>query len=444
MFPIAVILCVQLKGADAAAQPGTERPATWIVVGVLAAVALAAAVTILATTVRDWLPSFYLNRSDVSYSNAVGYQSVVIALLLVATVMLFRNRKSVLDMWLLVAFSGWLIQSLLILTLHGRFTAGWYWLFFMTLFSHLVVMLALIAESNRLYARLALSTSARNREREARLMSIDAVTAAISHEVGQPLTSVSLHARAGLSRLTRPRPDVEMAIKSLRATIEAGYRTADVIKSLRAMFADQPGVTAEISLNELVRATTGLMSRELAAEKISLQLALDEALPPIVADRVQIQRVLVNLLTNAIESLGAVRGRPRRIVIRSAAVDSHDVLLEVSDNGVGISSEANGAPLRNILHDQGDRHRVGPVALSHHRRSARRASLGLAGRAVRRDLPPAAAAATCRRHANVEPYGPSDRLVPLAKVSIRPGRRLRPPQCIAPRQRTPRWRIAHP
>ena len=77
-------------------------------------------------------------------------------------------------MWLLVAFSGWLIQSLLILTLTSRFTAGWYWLYLMTLFSHLVVMLALIAESNRLYARLALATSARNRERDARLMSMDA------------------------------------------------------------------------------------------------------------------------------------------------------------------------------------------------------------------------------------------------------------------------------
>ena len=88
-----------------------------------------------------------------------------------------------------------------------RFTVGWYGLFVMMLVSHLVVMLALIAESSRLYARLALSTAARNREREARLMSMDAVTAAISHEVGQPLTAVILNAPAGLNWLTRARPD---------------------------------------------------------------------------------------------------------------------------------------------------------------------------------------------------------------------------------------------
>ena len=62
-------------------------------------------------------------------------------------------------------------------------------------------------------------------------------------------------------------------------------------------------------------------------------------LPPILADRVQIQRVLVNLLTNAIESLSATRRRPRRIAIRSAPLDGQDVLLEVSDTGVGIAPE---------------------------------------------------------------------------------------------------------
>ena len=253
--------------------------------------------------------------------------------------MLFRKRSSVLDMWLLVAFSGFLIQILLIMTLHGRFTAGWYALYVLMLVSHLVVTLALIAESNRLYARLALATAARNREREGRLMSLDALAAAISHEVGQPLTAISIHARAGLNRLTRARPDVERAIKSLRAIIDAEHRTSDVIKSIRAMFAKQPSRSTEFNLNDLVRATVSLLDRELAGEKVSLQLALDEALPPILADRVQIQRVLVNLLTNAIESLGATQGRPRRIAIRSAALDGQEVLLEVSDNGVGIAPE---------------------------------------------------------------------------------------------------------
>ena len=273
--------------------------------GVFAAIVLAAAVTMLATVGHDLLPPLFLNQSRPDLQPMlVRVNAVLIALFVVAMAMLFRKRNSVLDMWLLVALSGWLIQSLLILTLQARFTVGWYCLFAMLLFSHLVVMLALIAESNRLYARLALSTAARNRERDARLMSMDAVTAAISHEVGQPLTAVTTQCD-GRPELAQPCSSriVEKAIKSLRATIDAGHRTFDVIKSIRAMFAKGPGTATEFSLNDLVRETASLLDRELAGEKVSLQLALDEALPPVLADRVQIQRVLVNLFTNAIESL---------------------------------------------------------------------------------------------------------------------------------------------
>ena len=85
--------------------------------------------------------------------------------------------------------------------------------------------------------------------------------------------------------------------------------------------------------------TASLLDRELAASKVSLQLSLDEALPPILADRVQMQRVLVNLITNAIESLRAISDRPRRIAIRSALLDGKDVLLQVSDTGAGIAPE---------------------------------------------------------------------------------------------------------
>ena len=338
-FPVAVLLYVRFKRTDSAALPGAERPAPRILAGVLSAIALAAAVTLLATIGRNLLPPFDFTRANVIYTYAAAYEAAVIVLFAAATIVLFRQRKSVLDMWLLVAFSGWVIQSLLIITLHSRFTAGWYCLCAIMVFSHLVVMLALIAESNRLYARLALSTSAWNREHEARLMSIDALAAAISHEVGQPLTAVSINARAGLSWLDREEPDVDRAIRSLRATIEAGNHTTDVIKSLRAMFANRPGKRTEFCLNDLVRATSSLLGRELDGEKISLQLVLDSALPPVLADRVQMQRVLVNLVTNAIESLGATRGRPRRIAIRSAPLDGHDVLLEVSDNGAGINPE---------------------------------------------------------------------------------------------------------
>ena len=126
---IAVILYVQLKRVGSVAQPGKEKPAARIGMGVFAAFALAASATVMAIGGQDLLPPQFLNRVDVVYSNSIRREAVLIALFTVAAITLFRARSSVLDTWLLVALSGWQIQSFLITALHGRFTAGWYWLF---------------------------------------------------------------------------------------------------------------------------------------------------------------------------------------------------------------------------------------------------------------------------------------------------------------------------
>jgi signal transduction histidine kinase len=338
-FPVAIIAYVLLKRVDSATSPGPDRPAPGIASSVLVAIALAGAITLLTTVGHDLLPPFFVTHSELNYTSAVLYEFATFALFVVAIVMLFRSRSSVLDTWLLVAFMGWLIEALLIMTIDARFTAGWYALYGMVLASHLVVLLALIAESNRLYARLALSTAARNRERDARLMSMDAVTAAIAHEVGQPLTGAIINAMAGLDWLDRERPDLEKAAKALRSTIDAGNRTTEVIKSIRAIFAKGPISATPFSLNDLVRETASFLERELTGERVVLELTLDEELPPVLADRVQIQRVLVNLFANAIDSLRETRGRPRRIAVRSAPLNGEDVLLEVSDTGIGIRPE---------------------------------------------------------------------------------------------------------
>jgi signal transduction histidine kinase len=335
-FPIVALLYIYLRRTDAA-HGAWDRRAPKIGASVFAAVALAAAVTLLTTVGHEWLPAFFVNRADLIYSTALWHEGMMVVLFVLATGVLLRNCNSVLDVWLLVAFAGWVIQSLLILALQSRFTVGWYCLFGITLFSHLVVMLSLIAESNRLYARLALSTAERDRERDARWMSMEAVAAAISHEVGQPLSAVITNATGARNWLNRERPDPGRAIMALDAIVEAGKRATDVTKSIRAMFARKPGALTEFDLNALALETVSLLDRELADQKVSLRFALDEALPPVLADRVQMQQVLVNLLTNAIESMRATRHTPRRIAIRSTPLDGRNVLLEVSDTGTGIA-----------------------------------------------------------------------------------------------------------
>lgn len=340
VFPVVIILYVWLRRRESAVLAGTERPLVRVSAWVFAAVAGAAAATLLTTAGHDLLPPFFANRSRVAYQYFVWYQLVHLAGIAVAAALLFRARTSVLDLWLLVATASWLIETLTNVTLTTRFSVGWYWLHCMALFSNLIVMLALIAESNRMYARLAMATIGRNRERNARLMSLDAVAAAISHEIGQPLTAIRLQAGMGRSRLEARPPDVPGAIEAFNGVLEAEHRTSSVIKSIRAMFGQRRGGRTQFDLNDLVRETVVVMDSDLAAHKVSLKLSLAETLPPVLADPIQIQRVIVNLITNAIESLDSIGSRPRRITVRSMAAEGEAVLLEVSDNGAGIAPDA--------------------------------------------------------------------------------------------------------
>jgi signal transduction histidine kinase len=336
-FALVVVLYARFKPAGSSAQPESERPAPNIGAYMAAAILLAMAAGLLAAS--GLLPPLLFDRAREMRANVIEYQVTLTVCWVVAIVVLWRRRSSVLDLWLLVALAGWLLQSLLNMVEEGRFTVAWYWFFVTTLFSHLVVMLALVAESARLYARLILSMSARNREREARLMSMQALAAAISHEIAQPLSAVGIYQGAGLRWLTGDRPDVERAIQSLNAAMEAKNLAADAIKNVGATLARRPGKRTTFDLADLVRATAPLLRREMIDKRISLQLALDETPSPVLADRAQLQRVLINLLSNAIDSLSSIESRPRRLVVRLTALAGQGVVLEIIDNGVGVARE---------------------------------------------------------------------------------------------------------
>lgn len=335
-IPVSVILYVLLRTADEHSEPRTDGTWTMIAVGVAAAVAAATAVVLLTTVGHDLLPTIFVTPTQINFTNTVRINWSLIALLGAATLMLYRRQRSVLDTWLLVALATCIAHALLNLETWGRFTVGFYSQFTLLLFSHFLVMLALIAETNRLYARLALSTAARERERDHELMSVGAVAAAMAHEIGQPLSASLLNARASLDWLDRPRPNLGKAIAALRGTIEDEQRTFEVMKSIRTMFTKDTGSFTEFGLDDLVQETAHLIDKELASQKVSLEITLDEGMPPVIANRVQIQRVLINILINAIESLGTTRRRARRIRIRSATWDDRSIQVEISDTGTGV------------------------------------------------------------------------------------------------------------
>jgi signal transduction histidine kinase len=112
-----------------------------------------------------------------------------------------------------------------------------------------------------------------------------------------------------------------------------------VIRRVRALASKTSLEKLPLDVNDVVREIIALVQRELRSHQVLLQIELAPALPPILADRVQLQQVIINLVMNGIEAMQSVTTRPRKLVIRSRQDETQQVLVSVTDCGVGISAE---------------------------------------------------------------------------------------------------------
>ena len=175
--------------------------------------------------------------------------------------------------------------------------------------------------------------------RVTRVTTLGELTASIAHEVNQPLAAVVANAEACLRWLDRGPPDLDAARRSVEWVIDDGNRAGEVIRRIRAL-ANKTGIEKiPLDVNDVARETVALVQRELISHEVSLQMELAPALPMILADRVQLQQVIINLVMNGIEAMQSVSDRPRELVIRSLQDKTQEVLVSVTDCGVGIAAE---------------------------------------------------------------------------------------------------------
>jgi PAS domain S-box-containing protein len=175
-----------------------------------------------------------------------------------------------------------------------------------------------------------------------RVTTMGQLTASIAHEVNQPLAGVVANAEACLRWLDRETPDLEAARRSVEWIIDDGNRASEVIRRVRALANKIEVEKIPLDINELVNEVVALVQRELTSHEVSLRTELAQALPMIVGDRVQLQQVIINLVMNGAEAMESVTDRPRELVIRSHQDEMRRVLIAVTDNGVGISTENAG------------------------------------------------------------------------------------------------------
>ena len=169
-----------------------------------------------------------------------------------------------------------------------------------------------------------------------RIVTLGTLTAAIAHEVNNPLSGIVTNAGACLRMLATDPPDIEGARDTARRTIRDGCRAAEVVSRLRALFANKGSVTEPLDLNEATRDVIALSRSELQRGGVILRLELREGLPLVAGDRVQLQQVVLNLLLNAAEAMNEVRDRPRQLLIRTEREGDDRLRMTVEDAGVGL------------------------------------------------------------------------------------------------------------
>jgi PAS domain S-box-containing protein len=169
-----------------------------------------------------------------------------------------------------------------------------------------------------------------------RQAAVGAMTASIAHEVKQPLTAIVANADSALRWLNRPDPNLARAQSSLDQIVKASRQLNEVIDSVRGMFGRDSAERGPVDVCQLVREVLALARSELATHQIVVQNNVREELPKVMAARVQLQQVILNLIINAIEAMHSVSGRERCLSISSSLDEEANLTVTIADTGIGM------------------------------------------------------------------------------------------------------------
>ena len=173
--------------------------------------------------------------------------------------------------------------------------------------------------------------------RVSRATTMGELTASLAHEVNQPIAAAVTDANTCLRWLTREQPDLEEAREAALRVVKDTTRAAEIISRIRLFFKKSTSRRELVDVNDVVREMIVFLHSEATRYNIVVGADLSTDLPQVTGDRVQLQQVLMNLMTNGIEAMKNIDGT-RRLMLRSLA-EKEQVLLSVSDTGVGLPAQ---------------------------------------------------------------------------------------------------------
>lgn len=338
-LPITLLIYTFLKDekpTEPGTQPLTPFSVSWSVTIV---VCLVCVLTWLATAEERFLPRLLLDGTH--FTPLASYLLTLEALVCVmALAMLWGKPRSVLDEWLMVviiaAMSELIINGIFI---SARFTLGWYVGRLFSIFTSTIVLVFFLAETARLYGRLARSNAMLLREQNNRLMTLEAFALSISHEVRQPLTGIVARGDALLRFLGGTPPKLDKVRSAGEEMIAAAHRASQILDDIRNLFGTAERPQSPVDMNDLAVKALGALDSELKSHNVITRVQLASQLPPIMGHAGQLQEVIVNLIQNAVDAMDSVDDDRRVLQVRTKYNGGEAISVEIEDSGPGIETK---------------------------------------------------------------------------------------------------------
>jgi signal transduction histidine kinase len=202
-----------------------------------------------------------------------------------------------------------------------------------------IVLASLFSERRESEARLARFNLMLQRERNNRLMNIDAITSAIVHEVRQPLAAIKTNGDAGILWLTNTPPDFDEVRAAMTRIVRDCQRASEVLESIRALFKGADLEAQPVDLNGIVLGALDLLGGDLKDHGVITHAELASELPVVPGHSGQLQEVMLNLIRNAIDAMDPVTDRARVLRVRTERDGREAIVVSVEDSGPGIDQQ---------------------------------------------------------------------------------------------------------